>query len=42
MRPAIYRLIGYLGILAVLGLVFLMYTRPDFMFNLANQVWGCF
>jgi hypothetical protein len=42
MRPAIYRVMGYVGILVVLGLVFAMYTRPDFMFNLANQVWGCF
>lgn len=22
--------------------VFSLYTRPDFMFGLANQVWGCF
>lgn len=26
----------------VLSLVFAMYTRPDFVMNLANQVWGCF
>jgi hypothetical protein len=42
MRPAIYRVMGYLGVLVVLGFVFAMYTRPDFMFDLANQVWGCF
>jgi hypothetical protein len=35
-------MIGYFAALVVLGLVFAMYTRPDFMFNLANQVWGCF
>jgi hypothetical protein len=22
--------------------VFALYTRPDFMFTLANQVWACF
>jgi len=26
----------------VLGLVFAMYTRPDFVMTLTNQVWGCF
>lgn len=29
---------------AVLALatVFLMYTRPDFMVDMANQLWSCF
>ena len=27
---------------SVLALVFAMYTRPDFVMTLANQVWGCF
>jgi hypothetical protein len=27
---------------AVLAMVFAMYTRPDFVMTLANQVWGCF
>lgn len=22
--------------------VFMLYTRPEFMVGLANQVWGCF
>jgi hypothetical protein len=22
--------------------VFALYTRPDFLFTLANQVWACF
>nr|WP_295773671.1 hypothetical protein [Rhodoferax sp.] len=26
----------------VLTGVFLMYTRPDFMVQMANQVWACF
>ncbi|MEY4882820.1 MAG: hypothetical protein RIS34_674 [Pseudomonadota bacterium] len=29
---------------AVVGLlaVFALYTRPEFLVTLANQVWGCF
>jgi hypothetical protein len=42
MKPVARRLFSYLGVLAALGLVFAMYTRPDFMVNMANQVWGCF
>jgi hypothetical protein len=30
-----------LAIGASLG-VFALYTRPDFLFTLANQVWACF
>jgi len=30
-----------LAILASLG-VFALYTRPDFLLVLANQVWSCF
>lgn len=26
----------------VLLAVFLLYTRPDFLLSLANQVWACF
>jgi len=29
------------AILVSLG-VFALYTRPDFLFTLASQVWGCF
>ena len=28
--------------LVVLAAVFAMYTRPDFMVQMANQVWSCF
>jgi hypothetical protein len=28
--------------LAALAGVFLLYTRPDFMVQMANQVWACF
>jgi hypothetical protein len=27
---------------AALAGVFVMYTRPDFMVQMANQVWACF
>jgi hypothetical protein len=30
-----------LAVLASLG-VFALYTRPDFLLTLANQVWACF
>lgn len=29
------------AICALLG-VFVLYTRPDFLMTLANQVWSCF
>ena len=28
--------------LAALAGVFLLYTRPDFMVQLSNQMWACF
>ena len=28
--------------LLVLLLVFFLYTRPDFMVQLSNQLWACF
>jgi hypothetical protein len=27
---------------AILGFVFALYGRPDFVLNLSNQIWGCF
>ena len=32
----------YLAAVGLLLAVFAMYTRPDFLFTLSNQVWGCF
>ena len=29
-------------VLIVLGGVFAMYLQPDFMVDMANQVWACF
>jgi hypothetical protein len=37
MRP-----VAWLGAALVLGLVFLMYREPEFMMQMANQVWACF
>jgi transposase InsO family protein len=45
-RPATrtrYAIYGYYAaaVMACLG-VFALYTRPDFLVTLANQVWACF
>jgi hypothetical protein len=37
-----YRLLIYAAALAVLLGVFALYTRPDFLVNLSNQLWSCF
>lgn len=38
----IHRLLVWaLAALALLG-VFSLYTRPDFLVTLANQIWACF
>jgi hypothetical protein len=41
MKP-LHKALIYTSLAVVLGLVFAMYTRPDFVMTLANQVWGCF
>ncbi len=41
MKP-LQRILLYVSLVVVLALVFALYTRPDFVMNLANQVWGCF
>lgn len=30
------------GVVLALLLVFLMYSHPEFMMQMANQVWSCF
>jgi hypothetical protein len=35
------RLLGVLALVA-LALVFALYTRPDFMLQMSNQIWACF
>lgn len=37
-----HKVLLYAALAGVLALVFAMYARPDFVMNLANQVWGCF
>jgi len=29
-------------VLVVLLAVFMLYTRPDFLVQMANQIWACF
>ncbi len=41
MRPQTRRIFGVLSAAAVLGGVFLLYTRPEFWVLMANQVWAC-
>ncbi|CAN5477473.1 hypothetical protein BH11PSE7_BH11PSE7_00390 [soil metagenome] len=36
------KLLAYAIGLAVLLAVFALYTRPDFLVTLSNQVWACF
>jgi hypothetical protein len=36
------KLIGATAAVAVLLGVFSLYLRPDFLVDLANQVWACF
>jgi hypothetical protein len=42
MRRRARQLMAYGGALAVLLAVFALYTRPDFLVTLANQIWACF
>ncbi len=36
------RILLYAAALGVLLAVFALYTRPDFLVSLADQVWACF
>ncbi len=38
----IKRLLAWAVALAALAAVFMAYTRPEFMLDLANQIWLCF
>jgi hypothetical protein len=35
-------IVGGLLAAAALAAVFMMYTQPDFMVQMANQLWACF
>ncbi len=37
-----YKIVIYAAALAVLLGVFVLYTRPEFLLNLADQLWSCF
>jgi hypothetical protein len=37
-----HKLLAYGAAMAALLAVFAMYTRPDFLVTLANQIWACF
>jgi hypothetical protein len=41
MKP-MQKLVLYAALGGLLGLVFALYARPDFVMNLSNQIWGCF
>ena len=36
------KILAYAAALTLLLAVFALYTRPDFLVTLANQVWACF
>jgi hypothetical protein len=40
--PWLPRAAGYATAMAALLAVFALYTEPDFLVTLANQVWACF
>jgi hypothetical protein len=42
LHPAITKALVFGAVLCALLAVFSLYTRPDFMLTLANQVWSCF
>lgn len=37
-----YKALLYAGALILLLAVFSLYTRPDFLLKLADQIWACF
>ncbi|WP_170209358.1 hypothetical protein [Variovorax guangxiensis] len=41
-RHRLLQAAGFALVLAVLGGVFLMYTRPAFMVTMIDQLWACF
>ncbi|MBO9677873.1 MAG: hypothetical protein J7556_06525 [Acidovorax sp.] len=41
-RPAPLRWLAYVAALAALLAVFALYTRPEFLVTLADQIWACF
>jgi len=42
MKHRLVTTLAYAAALAVLAAVFVMYTRPEFLVSLADQLWACF
>jgi hypothetical protein len=42
MKIRLVPILAYAAALAALGAVFVMYTRPEFLVSLADQLWACF
>ncbi|MDP1998418.1 MAG: hypothetical protein Q8K22_02350 [Rhodoferax sp.] len=42
LHPIATKALVFGAVLCVLLAVFSLYTRPDFMLTLANEVWSCF
>ena len=41
-RTVVLKMAVWTGVTAALLAVFGLYTRPDFLVTLADQVWSCF
>jgi hypothetical protein len=37
-----HKLLVWMGALSVLLTVFALYTQPQFLLTLSNQIWACF
>jgi len=42
LHPTVTKALVLAAVLCALWAVFSLYTRPDFMLTLANEVWSCF
>ncbi|MES2399447.1 MAG: hypothetical protein V4573_05625 [Pseudomonadota bacterium] len=41
-RPSVVRLTAWTGVALACLAVFALYTQPEFLVTLSNQVWACF
>lgn len=42
MKPLAIRVLVWAGVLLALAGTLALYNRPDFLVNLADQLWSCF
>jgi hypothetical protein len=42
MTPLVTRMLVWTGVLLALAGTLALYNRPDFLVNLADQLWSCF